>query len=416
MTCQQQSSQDDCDLTSFPVDSSMGEDELSRNVCAENRRWLSTGDVTPALRARLERFTEPGPVPRHVLKRECASCGSCQICMEGSPDYLQTIVRQLVSDLPLEGVHRMAKYAYSVTYVPDPSAENLPVNYAVALSRHESLRRDFIKLLAATRQEFTKRLKDGVSKEYWNVIEGAELDKLRHPDGRGHFLPANYVLKDPQGGASTKAILVFNPSQAYNTTLLAPTNVENRIQDVLRKIQSLGIVATQDIQEAFFRLGLSPAAEKMLFLMDLTEDGQLTTDNTPGTRLVAVAKAVSIMGVSQLPLLLALVRGDLDLDTVLQFMILEMAYVDDLPTAVLPRELAALQHELFPALEPLSLVLCADITCCRPSQAAGGPTCWPMGFTTPPDELRATRHLLKGEFGRRITHILVLRGAKLALS
>ena len=72
--------------------------------------------------------------------------------------------------------------------------------------------------------------------------------------------------------------------------------------------------------------------------MDITADGQLTADDTPGTRLVAVSIDVSVMGVSQTPLLLALVRGDLDLDAILQFMIKEIAYVDDLPTAVLPKE------------------------------------------------------------------------------
>ena len=190
---------------------------------------------------------------------------------------------------------------------------------------------------------------------------------------------------------------------------MAPINVENKIQDVLRKIQSLGIVATQDIQEAFFRLRLAPnAANIILFLMDLTEDGKLTAEDTNTTRLVAVAVLVSIMGVSQSPLLQALVRRDLDLDPILEFLIKEMAYLDDLPTAVLPGEVQQLQRELFPSIE-LHPDPCADMKCCQPSQdTAGGPTDRAMGFTTPLDEVRATRHLLHGEFGQRITHILVL--------
>ena len=114
-------------------DAAMGEDK----TMDENRRWLYEGVVTPALRARLQYFTEPGPVARHVLNRKCASCGSCKLCMEGSPHYLQklavrcfkqTIVRHPVDDLPSKGVHPMARYAYNVMYVPDLSADPLPVN------------------------------------------------------------------------------------------------------------------------------------------------------------------------------------------------------------------------------------------------------------------------------------------------
>ena len=45
----------------------------------ENNKWLTKGTVGPGLRARLEHFTEPGPVARHVLNRECASFGSCKL-------------------------------------------------------------------------------------------------------------------------------------------------------------------------------------------------------------------------------------------------------------------------------------------------------------------------------------------------
>ena len=208
----------------------------------------------------------------------------------------------------------------------------------------------------------------------------------------------------------------MDTSQVFNGTLLTQINLEKKIQDVIRKVQSLAIVATQDIKEAFFRLRLSPAAKRILFLMDINSQGELTADDAQATRLVGVKVNISVIGVSQTPLLLALVRGDLHLDAILQFMIREMAYVDDLPTSVLPKEIEALQQELFPSMGPLRPAACADMTCCLPLRAAGEPTCRPMGFTTPQDKLRATQHLMQKEFGQRITHILVLQGANLALS
>ena len=60
-----------------------------------------------------------------------------------------------------------------------------------------------------------------------------------------------------------------------------------------------------------------PAAKKITFLMDITEDGQLTAYDSPGNRLVAVSVNLSGMGVSQTPLLPALVRWDIDLDAIL---------------------------------------------------------------------------------------------------
>ena len=96
-----------------------------------------------------------------------------------------------MDDLPPKGVHPMARYCYIVHYVPDISANPLPVNYGAALSRHMSLRKNFKKLLEATKAEFTQRLTEGVEKGYWTVIKGADLDKLQRPDGGGHFLRAN---------------------------------------------------------------------------------------------------------------------------------------------------------------------------------------------------------------------------------
>lgn len=112
---------------------------------------------------------------------------------------------------------------------------------------------------------------------------------------------------------------------------------------------------------------------------------------------------------NQTPLLLALVRGDLDLNEIIKFMVKKLGYIDDLTTVVFPKEIEALQKELFPYMGPLRPAVCAEIMCCPPSQATEEPACRPMGFTTPQDELQATQHLIQGEFGQHITHILVLR-------
>ena len=69
------------DITPFPLDGSMEEDEVSRASVVENRRFLSTGEASPAFRARLERFTESGPIPRHRLHKEFQTCNKCSTCM-----------------------------------------------------------------------------------------------------------------------------------------------------------------------------------------------------------------------------------------------------------------------------------------------------------------------------------------------
>ena len=51
---------------------------------------------------------------------------------------------------------------------------------------------------------------------------------------------------------------------------------------------------------------------------------------------------------NQTPLLLALIRGDLDLNEIIKFMVKKLGYIDDLTTVVFPKEIEALQKELFP--------------------------------------------------------------------
>ena len=53
------------------VDQGLWTEGSSRN---QNAALIHKGTVAPALQAKLGHFTEPGPLPRHVLNRECASC------------------------------------------------------------------------------------------------------------------------------------------------------------------------------------------------------------------------------------------------------------------------------------------------------------------------------------------------------
>ena len=55
------------DLTPFQPDESMGEADVAIAQVAENRRFLVTGELSPAPHSHLEIFTEPSPHPRDKL-------------------------------------------------------------------------------------------------------------------------------------------------------------------------------------------------------------------------------------------------------------------------------------------------------------------------------------------------------------
>ena len=178
--------------------------------------------------------------------------------MEGAPGYFKNleeavykkhIVRKQIGDfqppIPAEGVHKMARYAYAITYVEDDEADVLPVNFESAMSRHLSLRKSTASLSSAVKAEFSKRLSQGVKRGFWSI---QEVDKMRALGSGAHFLPAGFVLKDPAGSASTKVRLVLDPSQAFNGRLLAPFNAESTLASVLHKLQALPVVAVQDIE------------------------------------------------------------------------------------------------------------------------------------------------------------------------
>ena len=141
----------------------------------------------------------------------------------------------------------------------------------MCLQWHLRLRRDFSKLSQATQDEFVKRMLSGWKKNYWQVVQGDKMTKLCRPGGGAHFLPAGYVLKDPQGSNTTKARLILDPSQCFNQTLVKPANIEKPIGAVLRRIQALPVAPCQDISVAFFRLKLDESSSKQLcFLMQKT--------------------------------------------------------------------------------------------------------------------------------------------------
>ena len=187
--------------------------------------------------------------------------------------YKKHIVRKKIEDfnppIPAEGVHKMAKYAYAITYVEDNQADVLPVNFETAMSRHNSLRKSAASLPPAAKAEFSKRLTQGVKRGFWSI---QEIDKMRSLKGGCHFLPAGFVLKDPAGSLTAKVRLVLDPSQAYNGRLLAPFNAESTLASVLRKLQALPVVAVQDIETAFWRLRLAQQ-KQLCFLMDFEPQG-----------------------------------------------------------------------------------------------------------------------------------------------
>ena len=261
----------------------------------------------------------------------------------------------------------MATYAYQVEYVENQAAEPLPEYFEPAMARHRSLRKSAVSLPTAAKEEFSRRLTQGVAKGFWSIEEVADVRKLKDV----HFLPAGFVCKDPAGSSTTKVRLVLDPSQAYNGRLLAPYNAESTLASVLRKLQAIPVIAVQDIETAFWRLRLDQK-KRLCFLMDYDEKGGadqtgvLTAQVTPTSRLVAVMVLCVVMGVSQSGLYLALARGDVDIeDKVLLRLLKELVYVDDLHHGVLPGEVQAIQNRTFPSLPLADMEReCEDTLCC----------------------------------------------------
>ena len=88
----------------------------------------------------------------------------------------------------------------------------------------------------------TRRLSDGLRKKYWEIVSPVQIEKLRGSHTPGKWLLANFVLEEPDLGASTKARLVLDPSGTLNNTLVSPPNIEQSISTFLRRLQALGAV------------------------------------------------------------------------------------------------------------------------------------------------------------------------------
>ena len=168
---------------------------------------------------------------------------------------------------------------------------------------------------------------------------------MRQRGSEAHFLPSCYVLKPQSSGSMTQVRLILDPSMGFNQNLLGTICIENKIADVLRKLQSLPIVAIQDIREVYFRMMLTGNNDKsaggpsssgpLAFLMNCEtgKDGveTLTAKKTATSRLVAILVLVAVMGISQSGLFLSLAKAGLDFqDETLEFLIRELSYADDL--------------------------------------------------------------------------------------
>ena len=109
---------------------------------------------------------------------------------------------------------------------------------------------------------------------------------------------------------------MLDPSSSLNGALLKAPNLEENISSVLRRIQGMPIICSADIQEAYFRLRVSPAAKlSSLFLLEFdNQTKQLTAKISQHSKLVTVQDEVSIMGVSQSGSFLSLSLQDLTKD------------------------------------------------------------------------------------------------------
>ena len=84
------------------------------------------------------------------------------------------------------------------------------------------------------------------------------------------------------------------------------------------------------------------------------ENGQgiLTTGKTATSQLVGVVVSVSVMGISQIGIMLSLCRTQTELSCpVLEFMIRELAYADNLFSGMTAQEVADVQDKLWSSMD-----------------------------------------------------------------
>ena len=177
----------------------------------------------------------------------------------------------------------------------------------------------------------------------------------------------------------------------------------------------MAVFSFADISEAFWkqRLHMSNCVQ-LCFLMDLSPTGQLTASEDPRNQLVCLRPNRSVMGISQSPVFLNLAKEDLaqqldEVDKVLADQLRNCSYVDDLGIGLSQQELQQAKKNYYPEVQA-----CRDTDCCK-AEPAGAPLDESLLPPRPADEQRATRHLLRGEVGRDLTHRLAVRAARLEL-
>lgn len=401
---------------------------------------LECGVMTGPLHDRLATFAYSSPRPEHRLQASCLTCRDCTICVEtstGANHYMRVAVagfRQHCIKVPLapklDSNHLIPPRAvYQIKYLATPGAPPLQLNLREAHRRHVCLRKAMTALPPAVQDEFAGKLSSGLDRGYWSVVPTfdvertlARLDRGKHgEDGKvcqvqpghpAHFLPSGIVMKqDAQN--NLKCRLILDPSRTFNETLIPPPNLERPIADILRRLQGLTVIAFCDIQEAFWKQRLATDSQNQLcFLMDQKPDGSLAAQAAPGNKLVCLRPNRSVMGVAQSPCFLSLCKGDVaeeigKHDITLARQLRDCSYVDDCGVGLTVQELEEEKGDAI--MEPQA---CADLSCCsqEPPRQPEERNLAPGGEA---DEERATRHLLQGPVGRRITHKLALRTGRL---
>ena len=115
------------------VEESSDDEDLEEKVATqikakEVEQFLEQGIVSKALHQRLEKFTGEGPSAQHVLRKNCATCKLCHLCMEDPSGRTYQEKLQIdafkahVCRVPATEKDPMVKYRYQVRYLKDTLA------------------------------------------------------------------------------------------------------------------------------------------------------------------------------------------------------------------------------------------------------------------------------------------------------
>ena len=103
----------------------LSESEIGKREAAENRKYVYHGEISPAMRVRLEIGAAPEIIPRHRLHKDCKSCKNCPVCYETAPGNFiklatrtfqhalqQVWIQDMSPPLPEAGIAKYAEYTY----------------------------------------------------------------------------------------------------------------------------------------------------------------------------------------------------------------------------------------------------------------------------------------------------------------